>query len=313
MPSTVPPTSSSAVPPKLPDERNAQLLVHVGGELLPRDQAKVSVFDSSVQGGDAVWEGLRVYHGRIFQLDAHLDRLIDSARAMAFADIPTRAAIKTALFETLQANGMRDGVHIRLTLTRGKKITSGMDPRLNQYGACLIVLAEWKAPVYSSDGIRLITSTIRRNSPQSIDSKIHHNNLINNILAKIEANAAGADDALMLDLNGFVSETNATNVFLVKRDFLLTPHADSCLPGITRAVVLQIARENAIPHQERNITLAEVYSADELFTTGTMGELTPVLWIDGRTIGAGAAGPWTQRLQALYHEHTAREGEALPF
>ena len=299
--------------PKLPDERNAALLIHVGGELLPRDQAKVSVFDSAVQGGDAVWEGLRVYQGRIFQLDAHLDRMIDSARAMAFADIPTRAAIKEAIFATLQANNMRDGVHIRLTLTRGKKVTSGMNPHLNQYGSCLIVLAEWKPPVYSADGIRLITSTIRRNSPQSIDSKIHHNNLINNILAKIEANAANADDALMLDLNGFLSETNATNIFLVKRGTLLTPHADSCLPGITRGFVLQIARENGIPTQERNLTIAEAYSADEFFTTGTMGELTPVLWIDGRTIGEGTAGPLTRRLQVLYSTHTAEEGEPLPF
>jgi branched-chain amino acid aminotransferase group I len=298
--------------PKLPDARNATIVVHVGGELLPREQAKVSVFDSSVQGGDAVWEGLRVYDGRIFQLDAHLQRLTDSARALAFAHIPTHAEIKEAIFDTLRANGMRDGVHIRLTLTRGKKITSGMDPRLNQYGSCLIVLAEWKPPVYSQDGIRLVSSTIRRNSPQSIDSKIHHNNLINNILAKIEANAAGVDDAIMLDLNGFVSETNATNIFLVKRGLLLTPHADSCLPGITRGVVLRIAQDNKLACQERNITIAEVYSADELFTTGTMGELTPVLWVDGRTIGDGVAGPLTRRLQQLYHEHTAEEGEPLP-
>src|SRR4051795_7979796 len=178
------------------DERNRDLLININGDLIHRDKAGISPFDSSVQGGDAVWEGLRVYDGRIFQLDAHLDRLNDSARAMAFAQIPAREEIKEAIFATLQANGMRDSVHIRLTLTRGKKITSGMDPRLNQYGACLIVLAEWKPPVYSSDGIRLVTSTIRRNSPQSLDSKIHHNNLINNILAKIEANAAGADDAL---------------------------------------------------------------------------------------------------------------------
>lgn len=299
--------------PKLPDARNAEIFVHVGGELLPRDQAKISVFDSSVQGGDAVWEGLRVYEGRIFQLDAHLDRLFDSARAMAFAHIPTRDEVKQAIFDTLRANGMRDGCHIRLTLTRGKKITSGMDPRLNQYGSCLIVLAEWKPPVYSSDGIRLVSSTIRRNPPQSIDSKIHHNNLINNILAKIEANAAGVDDAIMLDLNGFVSETNATNIFVIKRGVLLTPHADSCLPGITRGVVLQIARENQIPHQERNVSISEVYSASEIFTTGTMGELTPVLWVDGRTIGDGTAGPLTRRLQQLYHERTAEEGEPLPF
>ena len=306
--------SSTARPtPQLPDPRNADILVHVGGQLVPRAEAKVSVFDSSVQGGDAVWEGLRVYNGRIFQLDAHLDRLFDSARAMAFAEIPTRAEVKEAIFATLRANGMRNNVHIRLTLTRGMKVTSGMSPHLNQYGPCLIVLAEWKAPVYDQNGIQLITSAIRRNPPQCIDSKIHHNNLINNILAKIEANVAGVDDAIMLDIHGFVSETNATNIFLVKRGQLMTPHADSCLPGITRALVMQLARQNGIALVERNISIAEVYSADELFTTGTMGELAPVLWVDGRTIGAGEVGPLTRRLQALYHEETGKSGEPLPF
>ena len=299
--------------PKLPDPRNADIFIHVGGQLLPRAEAKVSVFDSSVQGGDAVWEGLRLYQGHIFQLDAHLDRLFASAHALAFAQVPSREEIKTAIFETLKANSMRDGVHIRLTLTRGMKVTSGMNPQLNQYGSCLIVLAEWKAPVYDANGIRLITSAIRRNSPQCIDSKIHHNNLINNILAKIEANVAGVDDALMLDLSGFVSETNATNVFLVKRDTLLTPHADSCLPGITRGVVMEIARSAGIPLVERNISLSEVYSADEMFTTGTMGELSPVLEVDGRRIGSAKIGSLTQRLQALYAERTALEGEPLPF
>ncbi len=298
---------------QLPDPRNAEILVHIGGELLPRAQAKVSVFDSSVQGGDAVWEGLRVYQGRIFQLDAHLDRLFDSAKAMAFAQVPSRADVKEAIFATLRANGMRDGAHIRLTLTRGVKVTSGMSPQFNQSGPCLIVLAEWKAPVYDQRGIRLITSAIRRNPPQCIDSKIHHNNLINNILAKIEANVAGVDDAIMLDLQGFVSETNATNIFLVKRGVLLTPHADSCLPGITRRVVMNLALEHAIPLQERNISLSEVYAADECFTTGTMGELAPVLDVDGRTIGNGEVGPLTQRLQAIYRERTASQGELLPF
>lgn len=301
------------MPPQLPDPRNADILVHVGGQLVPRQEAKVSVFDSVVQGGDAVWEGLRVYRGRIFQLEAHLDRLLASAHAMAFAEVPDRASIKAAIFDTLRANGMRDGVHIRLTLTRGMKVTSGMDPRLNQYGPCLIVLAEWKPPVYEPGGIRLVTASIRRNSPQCIDSKIHHNNLINNILAKIEANLAGADDGLMLDLNGFVSETNATNVFLIKRGALLTPHADSCLPGITRGVVMDIARQAGLPVIERNVSLSEVYTADELFTTGAMGELAPVLEVDGRRIGAGVAGPVTRRLQQLYAGRTAGEGEPLPF
>ena len=297
----------------LPDPRNAGILVHIGGELLPRERAKVSVFDSSVQGGDAVWEGLRVYGGSVFQLDAHLDRLFASAHALAFRGVPSREEVKAALFSTLQANGMRDGAHVRLTLTRGEKVTSGMDPRWNRSGCCLIVLAEWKPPVYPAGGIRLVTASVRRNSPQTLDSKIHHNNLINNILAKLEANAAGADDALMLDLHGFGAETNATNVFLVKRGELSTPHADACLPGITRAVVLRLAAEHAIPAREKNLSPAEVYTADEMFTTGTMGELTPVLEVDGRTIGPGAPGPVTHRLRQLFADLTAREGEPLPF
>ena len=187
-----------------------------------------------------------------------------------------------------------------------------MSPHFNQYGPCLIVLAEWKAPVYDQSGIRLITSSIRRNNPQCIDSKIHHNNLINNILAKIEANHAGADDALMLDLNGFVSETNATNVFLIKRGTVLTPHADSCLPGITRGVVIQIARREAIPLIERNLSLTEVYTADEMFTTGTMGELSPVLEVDGRSIGSGKCGELTERLQQLHAAWVRENGEPLP-
>jgi branched-subunit amino acid aminotransferase/4-amino-4-deoxychorismate lyase len=231
---------------------------------------------------------------------------------MAFAEVPARAEVEAAIFATLEANRMRDGVHVRLTLTRGEKVTSGMSPVFNRSGPCLIVLAEWKPPVYDPCGIRLITSAVRRNPPQAIDSKIHHNNLINNILAKIQANHAGADDALMLDVNGFVAETNATNVFLVKRAELVTPHADSCLPGITRRKVLAIAREAGIPAAERNVTLGEVWAADEMFTTGTMGELSPVLEVDGRRIGDGAPGLLTRRLQELYAEHTATEGTPLP-
>ncbi len=298
--------------PQLPDARNAHIFIHVDGELLPREDAKVSVFDSLVQGGDGVWEGLRVYDGKIFALEAHLDRLLDSAHAMAFKEIPTCDEIKAAIFETLRANGMRDSVHIRLTLSRGKKVTSSMDARVNQYGTTLIVLAEWKPPIYSRTGIRLITSAIRRNPPQCIDSKIHHNNLINNILAKLEANVAGVDDAIMLDIQGYVSETNATNIFLIKKGQVLTPHADSCLPGITRGTVIRLTRDANIPIVERNVSLTEVYTADEVFTTGTVGELSPVLEVDGRQVGTGEIGPVTVRLQELYAELTVQEGEPLP-
>ena len=210
---------------------------------------------------------------------------MDSAKAMHFADIPSRDEIKQALFDTLKANNMTDGVHVRLTLTRGEKTTSGMDPRLNTMGSCLIIVPEYKEPVYDNDsGISIITSTIRRNSPNHLDSKIHHNNLINNILAKIQSNVAGADAALMLDLYGFASELNGTNIFMVKNNILYTPHADACLHGITRGLILELAKEENIECYEKNISLTELYSADEVFCTGTMGELTPIKKIDGRII-----------------------------
>jgi branched-chain amino acid aminotransferase len=297
---------------ELPDPRNEDILVHVAGRLVHRREASVSVFDSVVQGGDAVWEGLRVYKGRIAELDAHLDRLYDSAHALAFENLPPREAVLDAIFETLKANGMDDECHIRLTLTRGEKITSGMDPRNNRSGCNLIVLAEWKAPVYPAEGIRLVTASIRRNSPQILDSKIHHNNILNNILAKIEANVAGADDAIMLDLYGFVAETNATNVFLVREGTLLTPHADACLPGITRGLVIRLAKRDGIPTEERNVSLTEVYTADEVFTTGTMGELTPVLEVDGREIVNKVGSGVTNRLRGLHAAWVRENGYPIP-
>ena len=238
---------------------------------------------------------------------------------MAFAPIPARDAVRAAIFACLKKNGMSDGVHVRLTLTRGPKVTSGMDPRNNRAGPCLIVLPEWK-PARGADatargdawGIRLKTAATRRNPPQCVDSKIHHNNLINNILAKIEANAAGADDALMLDVDGFVAETNATNVFLVRRGELATPYPRACLPGITRGLVLELARDAGIAAAERDLSLTDVYTADEMFATGTMGELTPVLECDGRRIGAGRRGPLTASLQQLFAERTARDGDPIP-
>lgn len=297
----------------LPDPRNADIVVHVGGELKPRGEARVSVFDSVVQGGDAVWEGLRVYNGRIAALDAHLQRLQDSARALAFRQVPSNDDIRAAIFATLEANGMRDNAHIRLTLTRGEKVTSGMNPRFNQSGCTLIVLAEWKPPVYSDDGIRVITASTRRNTPSCLDSKIHHNNLLNNILAAIEANVAGADSAVMLDLNGFISETNDTNLFIVRHGRVMTPHADACLPGLTRRMVLDLCAAEGIDATERNLSLTERYTADEAFTSGTMGELTPILEADGRVIGDGKRGPMTARLQALHRAFAYEHGSPLPF
>src|SRR5258707_8791852 len=241
-------------------ERNRDLMVNVGGGLSHRDAAGVSPFDSVVQGGDAVWEGLRLTGGRIFALDEHLARLRRSAHALAFSAVPSDAEITAEIRRTLEANGMRDGVHIRLTLTRGVKVTSGMDPRLNQSEPTLILLAEYKAPVYAKTGLTLITSKIRRPPREVLDARIHHANLLNSILAKIEANNAGADDALMLDTRGFVAETNATHVFIVRNSGsrtsadLATGHVVACPEGITRATVFEICAAEKIRCVETDLS-----------------------------------------------------------
>mmetsp|Transcript_46597 Transcript_46597/g.113511 ORF Transcript_46597/g.113511 Transcript_46597/m.113511 type:complete len:638 (-) Transcript_46597:309-2222(-) len=302
------------------DPRNENLLLWIGapgrGQLLPRDFAGVSPFDSSVQGGDACWEGIRVYRGKILSLDKHLKRLFKSAKSLGFENVHTKEQVTEAIFSTLAANGMRDHAHMRLTLTRGEKYTSSMNPKFNVYGTTLIIIAEWKptegATTYdNTNGISLISASQRRNPPATCDSKIHHNNLINNILPKIQANLASVEDALILDMDGFVSETNATNIFMVDDDgVLLTPQADHCLPGITRGTCIEIAKELGIPVDVRRISLAEFHSAEEVFTTGTMGELTPVTRIDGRVIGEGIRGPITQRLQEAYKSLPDRPGWA---
>lgn len=290
------------------NDKNRDILVNINGVLSHRDEAKISPFDSAVQGGDAVWEGLRLYAGRIFALSHHLRRLRSSAKALAFEQIPDDEYIIQELRRTLAANQMFDQVHIRLTLTRGVKITSGMDPRLNQSGPTLIVLAEHKAPVYEKSGLSLITSSIRRFPPDCMDPKIHHNNLIQSIMAKIEANVAGVDDALMLDTRGFVAETNATHLFIVEQGEVLTPYCVACPEGVTRHHVLQLCAQQGIPWRETDLSLTQVYRADEMFCTGTMGELAAIARVDGRMIGTGEKGPVTEKLSRLYGELTAREG-----
>ncbi len=297
------------------DERNRDLIVSINGQLVHRDKAGISPFDSAVQGGDAVWEGLRLYNGRIFKLHEHLDRLKDSAEALSFSQIPSHEEIIDEIKRTLVANKMTDGVHIRLTLTRGIKITSGMDPRLNQDGPTLIVLAEHKPPVYAKTGLTLITSKIRRPPREVLDARIHHANLLNSILAKIEANSAGADDALMLDTRGFLAETNATHVFIVRNNDrsrgsgdLATSHVVACPEGITRATVMEICAEEKIRCIETDLSLVDVYGANEMFCTGTMGELAGVTRLDNRQIGDGKIGPMTKRLSELYAKRTATEG-----
>jgi len=290
------------------DERNRDLIVNINGQLVHRDKAGISPFDSAVQGGDAVWEGLRLYKGRIFKLHEHLDRLDRSARALSFSEIPSHEKIIEEIRHTLAANKMRDGVHIRLTLTRGVKITSGMDPRLNQSGPTLIVLAEHKVPVYAKTGLTLITSKIRRPPPEVLDAQIHHANLLNSILAKIEANNAGADDALMLDTRGFVAETNATHVFIVRNGDLATSRVVACPEGITRGTVIEICAAEKIRCVETDLSVVDIYGANEMFCTGTMGELAAVTKIDNRHIGDGKVGAMTKRLSDLYTHRTASEG-----
>jgi branched-chain amino acid aminotransferase len=255
-----------------------------------------------------VWEGLRLYNGRIFKLHEHLDRLERSAHGLSFTEIPPREKIIEEIKRTLVANKMRDGVHIRLTVTRGEKITSGMDPRLNQSGPTLIVLAEHKAPVYAKTGLTLITSKMRRPPPEVLDARIHHANLLNSILAKIEANNAGADDALMLDTRGSVAETNATHIFIVRNGDLATSRCVACPEGITRATVIEICAAEKIRCIETDLSMVDVHGADEMFCTGTMGELAGAIRIDNCQIGDGKVGPMTKRLSDLYAQRTASEG-----
>ena len=290
------------------NRKNRNLIVNINGQLVHRDKAGISPFDSAVQGGDAVWEGLRLYNSRIFKLNEHLDRLERSARALSFPEVPPREKIVEEIKRTLSTNKMRNGVHIRLTLTRGVKITSGMDPRLNQSGPTLIILAEHKAPVYAKTGLTLITSKIRRPPPEILDPRIHHANLLNSILAKIEANNAGADDALMLDTNGFVAETNATNVFIARKGDLATTRLVACPEGITRATVIEICAAGKIRCVEADLSPVDVYGADEMFCTGTMGELAGVIQLDNRLIGDGQVGTITKRLSELYAQRTSSEG-----
>ena len=289
------------------DKRNDNIKIFIDGDIVARNKAKISVFDSLVQGGDGVWEGMRVYNGKIFCFEEHLKRLKESAKSLDFKNVPSIKYIKEAVISTLKSNMMTDNVHIRLTLSRGRKITSGMNPELNQFGCTLIVLAEWKPPIYNQRKLKLITSSIRRNSPVFLDSKIHHNNLINNILAKIEANYAKADDAIMLDVNGFVAETNSTNIFMVKEKKVYTPYANACLPGITREIILEICCNNNIPVFEKNISVTELYNANEVFTTGTMGELAEIIEIDNREI-LNTKNDITKKIQLLFKKLTEERG-----
>lgn len=286
------------------DARNRDLIVCINGKLVHRDQAGVSPFDSAVQNGDAVWEGLRLYRGRVFRLQPHLDRLRKSAEMLGYAGYPDDDFIVRNLQKTFEANRMSDGVHARLTISRGLKYTSGLDPRINRFGCSLFILAEFKPPVYDKSGIALATAQHRRPPASVLDQRIHSCNQLTSILAKLEANAAGADDALMLDTEGNLAETNATHVFAVYGDELHTSRAVACPEGITRAVVLELCRRNGIRSRVRDIPHRELFQADELFVTGTMGEVVPVRRLDDHDY---RAGDMSGRIATLFRDEVDRE------
>lgn len=291
---------------------NDRLIVNINGMLVHRDEAGVSPFDSSVQNGDAVWEGLRLYNGRIFRLDAHLERLRKSGALLAYQGMPSDATLQAELTRTLQANRMYDGVHVRLTVSRGLKYTSGLDPRINTNGCSYFILAEHKPPVFDNvHGIHLLTARQRRPFADVLDQQIHSCNQLTSILAKIEANAAGADDAVLLDPLGMLAETSSTHLFMVRNGRVVTSTTRACPDGITRRVVLELCQRLGIQREERDIPAAELAKADEMFVTGTMGELTPVASLDGRALGR-IPGAVTALLATQFRQLTQDPAEGTP-
>ncbi|HZM37565.1 MAG TPA: aminotransferase class IV [Acidimicrobiales bacterium] len=286
------------------DPRNEGILVSVNGRLTPRAEAVVSVFDSGFVLGDGVWEGLRVQGGHPVFLDRHLDRLYEGAAAIALDIGLGRDELRRALYATLEANAMTDGVHVRLMVTRGVKRTPYQDPRVTAGPATIVIIPEHKRPsrAVADAGIRLFTVHVRRPYPDVVDPKLNAHSKLNDILACIQAYTAGADEALMLDPHGFVATCNSTHFFIVRRGELWTSSGAFCLGGITRETVLRVAREAGIPASERDFSLTDVYGATEAFVTGTFAGLVPVREVDGRTIGDPGDRPVTRRLRTLYQE-----------
>jgi branched-chain amino acid aminotransferase len=294
------------------DPRNADIRIWINGTMKARADAMVSVFDSGFVLGDGVWEGLRVSGGHPLFLDAHLDRLYEGAKAIALDIGLDRVALTDALYATLAANGMSDGVHLRLMVTRGTKRTPYQDPRASVGPATIVILPEFKLPKPEtvSRGLTLFTVHVRRGFPDVQDPKLNSHSKLNCITACIQAIEAGADEALMLDPHGFVATCNSTHFFIVRKGEVWTSSGDYCLGGITRANVLQVCREAGIPAFEKNFSLTQVYGADEAFCTGTFAGVVPVRSVDGRVLGDGNAGPMVGRLQALYRELAARDAAA---
>ena len=286
----------------LPDERNRDVLVYINGDFFHRDEAKISVFDSGYLVGDGVWEGIRLHEGRFVFLDRHLDRLFQGAKTIDMDIGKSRAELTEALYGTVRRNDMHTNVHARLMVTRGNKKTPAQDPRLTASAPNIVIIAEHKVadPAVTNRGIRLFTSTVRRPPPQTLDAKLNCHSKLHEVMALIQALHAGADEALMLDVNGNVATCNATNFFIVTHGEVWTSTGQHCLNGVTRRLVLELCRANRIPALEKDFSLTDVYSADESFVTGTFGSLTPVVAVDGRTIGTGEAGPVTAQLSRFY-------------
>jgi len=297
----------------LPDSRNENVLIYVNGELLPRADAKISVFDSGYLVGDGIWEALRLHEGVLVFLDQHLDRLWTAAATIGMDIGMSREELVAEVQKTLDANQMTDGVHVRFMLTRGIKKTPSQDPRLTISGPNLVIIAEHKEadPASREKGITLFTSTIRRGSPDYLDPRLNCHSKLHEVMALVQAIEAGADEALMLDIHGFVSTCNATNFFIIKNGEVWTSTGQYCMNGITRGNLLRICREQGIPCYEKNFSLFDVYGADEAFVTGTFGGVTPVTQIDGRTIGAGEYGPISRKLSEYYHDLIEREVKAV--
>jgi branched-chain amino acid aminotransferase len=286
------------------DERNDNILIYVNGDLVRRNEASISVFDSGYLIGDGIWEALRLHEGVLVFLDEHLDRLWQAAAAVAMDLGMSREDLTAELWRTLDANKMHDNVHVRFMLTRGIKKTPSQDPRLVVSGPNLVIIAEHKlaSPESKENGVTLFTSTIRRGSPDYLDPRLNCHSKLHEVLALLQAIEAGADEALMLDNHGFVATCNATNFFMVKGSEVWTSTGQYCMNGITRAKVIEVCKNNEIPCLQKNFSLFDVYGADEAFVTGTFGGLTPVTAVDGRTIGEGVFGPMTRRLEALYQD-----------
>ncbi|MEM7358414.1 MAG: aminotransferase class IV [Pseudomonadota bacterium] len=291
------------------DDRNASILINIDGELFPRDEAKVSVFDSAFMLGDGVWEGLRAHHGKIAFLQTHLDRLYAGAKALDFHPGISQQELTERIYHTMEQNGMHDGVHMRLMVSRGTKSTPYQDPRVTVTPPTIVIVPEYKEalPETVEKGIDLFTVHVRRGFPDVQDPKLNSHSKINCILACIQATKAGADEALMLDPHGFVATCNSTHFFIVKDDTLMTSTGQYCIDGVTRGAVLSICAAEGITAEQTNFSLSDVYSADEAFVTGTFAGLVPVCSVDGRTIGSGKRGPMVERLQELYMQMLERE------